>query len=90
MRLVSVAGARLRRAAEEEERKGEREREPPPSHHSNHQFASMKNKFFNELTHLPSEHTQMHTCTCKIYTNYTLEDNVNTFIVVDTHVHTPN
>uniref|UniRef100_H3D0P2 Synaptotagmin Va n=1 Tax=Tetraodon nigroviridis TaxID=99883 RepID=H3D0P2_TETNG len=48
------ARARLRRAAEEE--RG-REREPPPpqppSHHSNHQFTSMKNKFFNELTHLP-------------------------------------
>uniref|UniRef100_A0A8C2XRR4 Synaptotagmin Va n=1 Tax=Cyclopterus lumpus TaxID=8103 RepID=A0A8C2XRR4_CYCLU len=49
MRLVSVAGGRLRRAAEEEER----ERPPAPSHRSNHQFASMKNKFFNELTHLP-------------------------------------
>ncbi|XP_068574631.1 synaptotagmin Va isoform X2 [Cebidichthys violaceus] len=49
MRLVSVAGGRLRRAAEEEEK----ERPPPPSHHSNHQFTSMKNKFFNELTHLP-------------------------------------
>lgn len=57
MRLVSVAGARLRRAAEEEEK--EPPPPPPPSHHSNHQFASMKNKFFNELTHLPSEH--MHT-----------------------------
>uniref|UniRef100_A0A3B4TUI2 Synaptotagmin Va n=1 Tax=Seriola dumerili TaxID=41447 RepID=A0A3B4TUI2_SERDU len=51
MRLVSVAGARLRRAAEEEEK--EPPPPPPPSHHSNHQFASMKNKFFNELTHLP-------------------------------------
>lgn len=65
MRLVSAAGVRLRRAAEEER---EKEREPPPpqppSHHSNHQFTSMKNKFFNELTHLPSEarhttHTRM-------------------------------
>ncbi|KAI3360219.1 hypothetical protein L3Q82_014537, partial [Scortum barcoo] len=45
------AAAELRRAAEEEER--ERPPPPPPSHHSNHQFASMKNKFFNELTHLP-------------------------------------
>ncbi|XP_058509029.1 synaptotagmin Va [Solea solea] len=57
MRLVSAAGARLRRAAEkEEEEREERERPPPPppSHHSNHQFTSMKNKFFNELTHLPN------------------------------------
>ncbi|XP_063759924.1 synaptotagmin Va isoform X2 [Eleginops maclovinus] len=50
MRLVSLAGARLRRAAEEEEK---REPAAPPSHHSNKQFASMKSKFFNELTHLP-------------------------------------
>ncbi|KAK9535578.1 hypothetical protein VZT92_007952 [Zoarces viviparus] len=49
MRLVSVAGGRPRRAAQEEEK----EHPAPPSHHSNHQFASMKNKFFNELTHLP-------------------------------------
>ncbi|XP_041634145.1 synaptotagmin Va [Cheilinus undulatus] len=58
MRLVSVAGARLRRAAEEE---GEKEPPPPPppSHHSNHQFASMKNKFFNELTHLPNHKLKM-------------------------------
>ncbi|XP_061557393.1 synaptotagmin Va [Phycodurus eques] len=47
MSLLSTAGARLRRAAEEESKEP-----PPPSHHSNHQFASMKNKFFNELTHL--------------------------------------
>ncbi|XP_065821002.1 synaptotagmin Va isoform X2 [Labrus bergylta] len=53
MRLVSVAGARLRRAAEEEEKEREPPPPAPPSHHSNHQFASMKNKFFNELTHLP-------------------------------------
>ncbi|XP_038548684.1 synaptotagmin Va isoform X2 [Micropterus salmoides] len=54
MRLVSVAGARLRRAAEEEERERERPLSSPhESHRSNHQFASMKNKFFNELTHLP-------------------------------------
>uniref|UniRef100_A0A3Q2XCL8 Synaptotagmin Va n=1 Tax=Hippocampus comes TaxID=109280 RepID=A0A3Q2XCL8_HIPCM len=50
-RLLSVAGARSRRAAEEESK--EPPPPPPPSHHSNHQFASMKNKFFNELTHLP-------------------------------------
>ncbi|XP_037333381.2 synaptotagmin Va isoform X2 [Pungitius pungitius] len=47
MRLLSEA--RLRRAAEEEER----ERPAPPAHRSNHQFSSMKSKFFNELTHLP-------------------------------------
>ncbi|XP_034045812.1 synaptotagmin Va isoform X2 [Thalassophryne amazonica] len=51
MRLVKVAGVRVPRAAEEE-------KEPPPppappSHHNNHQFVHMKNKFFNELTHLP-------------------------------------
>uniref|UniRef100_M4AUA3 Synaptotagmin Va n=1 Tax=Xiphophorus maculatus TaxID=8083 RepID=M4AUA3_XIPMA len=51
MPLVNMAAVRLRRAAGEEEREP---RPPPsPSHHSNHQFASMKNKFFNELTHLP-------------------------------------
>lgn len=59
MRLVSEAGGRLRRAAEEEEK----ERPAPPSHHSNHQFSSMKSKFFNELTHLPSEHIHTHTHT---------------------------
>uniref|UniRef100_A0A3P9P9B8 Synaptotagmin Va n=1 Tax=Poecilia reticulata TaxID=8081 RepID=A0A3P9P9B8_POERE len=51
MPLVNMAAVRLRRAAGEEER--EPRPPPPPSHHSNHQFASMKNKFFNELTHLP-------------------------------------
>ncbi|AWP18414.1 putative synaptotagmin-1-like [Scophthalmus maximus] len=56
MRLVSVAGARLRRAVEEEK---EKEPPPPPSHHSNHQFASMKSKFFNELTHLPNHKLNM-------------------------------
>ncbi|XP_075310082.1 synaptotagmin Va [Odontesthes bonariensis] len=56
MRLVSAAGVRLRRAAEEER---ERPAPPPPSHHSNHQFASMKNKFFNELTHLPNYKLKM-------------------------------
>ncbi|XP_055367040.1 synaptotagmin Va isoform X2 [Betta splendens] len=58
MLLVGAAEVRLRRAAEEEE-----EREPPPpqppSHHSNHQFASMKNKFFNEITHLPNHKLKM-------------------------------
>uniref|UniRef100_A0A3P8WGC5 Synaptotagmin Va n=1 Tax=Cynoglossus semilaevis TaxID=244447 RepID=A0A3P8WGC5_CYNSE len=53
MRLVGTDGARLRRAAAEEEERERPPPPPPPSHHSNHQFASMKNKFFNELTHLP-------------------------------------
>uniref|UniRef100_A0A3Q3J6A0 C2 domain-containing protein n=1 Tax=Monopterus albus TaxID=43700 RepID=A0A3Q3J6A0_MONAL len=50
MRSFSASGVQLHRG-EEEEREP-----PPPSHDSNHQFASMKNKFFNELTHLPSMH----------------------------------
>ncbi|XP_053194528.1 synaptotagmin Va [Scomber japonicus] len=58
MRLVSLAGVRLRRAAEEEEER-ERPPPPPPSHHSNHQFANLKNKFFNELTHLPNHKLNM-------------------------------
>ncbi|XP_062304665.1 synaptotagmin Va isoform X2 [Osmerus eperlanus] len=41
---------RARRAAKEEE---EPAPPPPPSHHSNHNFMNMKNKFFNELTHMP-------------------------------------
>ncbi|KAM4634539.1 synaptotagmin Va [Polymixia lowei] len=56
MRLVNEAGSRLRRAAEEEERENP---PPPPSHHSNHQFNHMKNKFFNELTHLPNHKLRM-------------------------------
>ncbi|XP_077591481.1 synaptotagmin Va isoform X1 [Stigmatopora nigra] len=52
MRLLNMVGTRVRRAAEEESK--EPPAPPPPSHHSNHQFASMKNKFFNELTHLPN------------------------------------
>ncbi|XP_077415443.1 synaptotagmin Va isoform X1 [Vanacampus margaritifer] len=59
MQLLSVAGARIRRAAEEESREPEPPPPPPPSHHSNHQFASMKNKFFNELTHLPNHKLNM-------------------------------
>lgn len=79
MRLVSEAGARLRRAAEEEER------EPPPihsspSHRSNHQFASMKSKFFDELTHLPSEHK--HKCI-----KYTRMDNANTMMLIAVVAH---
>ncbi|KAK7940203.1 hypothetical protein WMY93_003529 [Mugilogobius chulae] len=59
MRLVSVSGARLRRAAEEEER--ERERPAPPASHpvSHQQFNSLKNKFFDELTHLPNHKLRM-------------------------------
>ncbi|XP_051904523.1 synaptotagmin Va [Hippocampus zosterae] len=58
-RLLGVAGARSRRAAEEESREPPPPPPPPPSHHSNHQFASMKNKFFNELTHLPNHKLNM-------------------------------
>ncbi|XP_068605727.1 synaptotagmin Va [Brachionichthys hirsutus] len=54
MRLVSTVMTRVRRAAEEEEREKEPPPVQPPSHHSNHQFNSMKSKFFNELTHLPN------------------------------------
>ncbi|XP_061606318.1 synaptotagmin Va isoform X1 [Phyllopteryx taeniolatus] len=57
MPSLSTAGARLRRAAEEESK--EPPPPPPPSHHSNHQFASMKNKFFNELTHLANHKQNM-------------------------------
>ncbi|KAF7647518.1 hypothetical protein LDENG_00171180 [Lucifuga dentata] len=53
MRLVSMAGARLRRAVEEEEREPLPPPPAPPSHHSTHQYVHMKNKFYNELTHLP-------------------------------------
>ncbi|XP_008328899.1 synaptotagmin Va [Cynoglossus semilaevis] len=59
MRLVGTDGARLRRAAAEEEERERPPPPPPPSHHSNHQFASMKNKFFNELTHLPNHKLNM-------------------------------
>uniref|UniRef100_A0A672JSK5 Synaptotagmin-2-like n=1 Tax=Sinocyclocheilus grahami TaxID=75366 RepID=A0A672JSK5_SINGR len=52
MRLVSMQH-RVRRAAEsEEEPKPAPPPLPPPSHHS-HNFINMKNKFFNELGHLP-------------------------------------
>ncbi|KAL0197762.1 hypothetical protein M9458_006302, partial [Cirrhinus mrigala] len=52
MRLVSMQH-RVRRAAEsEEEPKPAPPPPPPPSHHS-HNFMNMKNKFFNELNHLP-------------------------------------
>uniref|UniRef100_A0A673G880 Synaptotagmin Va n=1 Tax=Sinocyclocheilus rhinocerous TaxID=307959 RepID=A0A673G880_9TELE len=51
MRLVSMQH-RVRRAAESEEPKPAPPPLPPPSHHS-HNFINMKNKFFNELSHLP-------------------------------------
>ncbi len=51
MRLVSMQH-RVRRAAESEEES--KPAPPPPSHHS-HNFLNMKNKFFNELSHLPSK-----------------------------------
>ncbi|XP_073696498.1 synaptotagmin Va isoform X2 [Garra rufa] len=52
MRLVGMQH-RVRRAAEsEEEAKPAPPPPPPPSHHS-HNFMNMKNKFFNELSHLP-------------------------------------
>ncbi|XP_031425616.1 synaptotagmin Va isoform X2 [Clupea harengus] len=50
MRLVSLQ-QRLRRAAEPEE-KAPPPPPPPPAVH-NHNFMNMKNKFFNELDHLP-------------------------------------
>ncbi|XP_073696490.1 synaptotagmin Va isoform X1 [Garra rufa] len=53
MRLVGMQH-RVRRAAEsEEEAKPAPPPPPPPSHHS-HNFMNMKNKFFNELSHLPN------------------------------------
>ncbi|KAG9264157.1 synaptotagmin-2-like isoform X2 [Astyanax mexicanus] len=50
MRLVSLQ-QRVRRAAEPEAEPAPAP-PPPPSHHS-HNFMNMKNKFFNELGHLP-------------------------------------
>ncbi|XP_067089206.1 synaptotagmin Va [Osmerus mordax] len=55
MRLASSV-PRARRAAKEEE---EPAPPPPPSHHSNHNFMNMKNKFFNELTHMPNHKLKM-------------------------------
>ncbi|XP_016343278.1 synaptotagmin-2-like isoform X1 [Sinocyclocheilus anshuiensis] len=58
MRLVSMQH-RVRRAAEsEEEPKPAPPPLPPPSHHS-HNFINMKNKFFNELGHLPNPKIKM-------------------------------
>ncbi|KAL6476607.1 hypothetical protein MHYP_G00151060 [Metynnis hypsauchen] len=52
MRLVSLQ-QRVRRAAEPEAEPAPAPAPPaPPSHHS-HNFLNMKNKFFNELGHLP-------------------------------------
>ncbi|XP_017552954.1 synaptotagmin Va isoform X1 [Pygocentrus nattereri] len=53
MRLVSLQ-QRMRRAAEPEAEPAPAPAPPaPPSHHS-HNFLNMKNKFFNELGHLPN------------------------------------
>ncbi|XP_072549685.1 synaptotagmin Va [Salminus brasiliensis] len=51
MRSVSLQ-QRVRRAAEPEAEPAPAP-PPPPSHHS-HNFMNMKNKFFNELSHLPN------------------------------------
>ncbi|XP_028842137.1 synaptotagmin Va isoform X2 [Denticeps clupeoides] len=51
MHLVSLTH-RARRAAESEPEPAPPP-PPPPSHHSSHNFLNMKNKFFNELGHLP-------------------------------------
>ncbi|KAL2101127.1 hypothetical protein ACEWY4_002888 [Coilia grayii] len=56
MRLVSLQqrAQRARRAAEREEEEAPPPPPPPPPvHHSSHNFLNMKNKFFNELGHLP-------------------------------------
>ncbi|XP_062388157.1 synaptotagmin Va [Sardina pilchardus] len=52
MRLVSLQ-QRARRAAEPEEEAPPPPPPPPPVHKSTHNFMNMKNKFFNELDHLP-------------------------------------
>ncbi|XP_046895007.1 synaptotagmin Va [Hypomesus transpacificus] len=57
MRLASSV-PRARRAAKEEEEPAPPP-PPPPSHHSNHNFMNMKNKFFNELTHMPNHKLKM-------------------------------
>ncbi|XP_051995330.1 synaptotagmin-2-like isoform X1 [Xyrauchen texanus] len=56
MRFVSMQH-RERRAAEPEE-EPKPPPLPPPSHHS-HNFINMKNKFFNELGHLPNHKIRM-------------------------------
>ncbi|XP_051572891.1 synaptotagmin-2-like [Myxocyprinus asiaticus] len=56
MRFVSMQH-RERRAAEPEEEPNPPP-PPPPSHHS-HNFINMKNKFFNELGHLPNHKIRM-------------------------------
>ncbi|XP_039542503.1 synaptotagmin Va isoform X2 [Pimephales promelas] len=52
MRLVSMQHRGRRAAGSEEEPNPAPPPPPPPSHHS-HNFINMKNKFFNELGHLP-------------------------------------
>ncbi|XP_066498645.1 synaptotagmin Va [Hoplias malabaricus] len=53
MRLVSVQ-QRGRRAAEPESEPAPAPPPPPPPPHHAHNFMNMKNKFFNELGHLPN------------------------------------
>lgn len=59
MRLASVVARARRAAKEEEEEPPAPPPPPPPSHHSNHNFMNMKNKFFNELTHMPNHKLRM-------------------------------
>ncbi|CAM4369650.1 hypothetical protein PO909_001596 [Leuciscus waleckii] len=58
MRLVSMQH-RGRRAAESEEEPNPAPPPPPPPSHHSHNFINMKNKFFNELGHLPNHKIKM-------------------------------
>ncbi|KAK7167742.1 hypothetical protein R3I94_001969 [Phoxinus phoxinus] len=58
MRLVSMQH-RGRRAAESEEEPNPAPPPPPPPSHHSHNFINMKNKFFNELGHLPNHKIRM-------------------------------
>ncbi|XP_026062333.1 synaptotagmin-2-like isoform X1 [Carassius auratus] len=58
MRLASMQHRVPRAAESEEETKPSPPPLPPPSHHS-HNFINMKNKFFNELGHLPNHKIRM-------------------------------
>ncbi|KAG1967976.1 synaptotagmin Va isoform X1 [Pimephales promelas] len=58
MRLVSMQHRGRRAAGSEEEPNPAPPPPPPPSHHS-HNFINMKNKFFNELGHLPNHKIKM-------------------------------
>lgn len=81
MQRVIVGGPRYRRAAEEEEREKERPVPPPPSHHSSHQFNSIKNKFFNELTHLPSKNLGQSINRCVLLYEPLVNHNINQLII---------